>query len=63
MPGLVVEFDLFTGKISLRAWVLAADLIKLGFKLALMLSSRWSGKLHRLSFYPTFSLGPTLGFM
>lgn len=44
MPGLVLELDLFSGKVSLRAWVLAADLLKLGLKLALMVVARLGGK-------------------
>lgn len=44
MPGLVLEFDLFSGKISLRAWIMAADLLRLGYKLARMVVSRLGGK-------------------
>lgn len=35
MPGLTVSIDLATGKLQVNCWIMAADLVKLGYKFAL----------------------------
>lgn len=44
MPGLTLEFDLLSGKVSVRAWFMAADLARFCLSIARVFLERICGK-------------------